>query len=74
MSTMGLANTPGFFQHRMEELLGPYLWQFVLVYIDDVIIYSRTLEQHVFKQSARGKTSTRAFFTRAEHQLKHRSD
>ncbi len=31
----------------MKQLLGPYLWQFVLVYIDDIIIYSQTLEQHV---------------------------
>ena len=47
VSTMGLANTPGFFQHRMERLLAPYLWQFVLVYIDDVIIFSASLEDHV---------------------------
>lgn len=47
VSTMGLANTPGFFQHRMESLLAPYLWQFVLVYIDDIIIYSSSLDQHI---------------------------
>ena len=47
VSTMGLANTPGFFQHRMETLLSPYLWQFVLVYIDDIIIYSSSLDQHI---------------------------
>ena len=47
VSTMGLANTPGFFQHRMERLLAPYLWQFVLVYIDDVIIFSASLDEHV---------------------------
>jgi len=32
----------------MKQLLGSYLWQFILVYIDDIIIYSQTLEQHVY--------------------------
>jgi hypothetical protein len=47
VSTMGLASSPGFFQHRMENLLAEYLWDFVLVYIDDIIIFSRTKEHHV---------------------------
>ena len=47
VSTMGLANSPGFFQHRMEKLFESYLWEFVLVYIDDIIIFSRSLEDHL---------------------------
>ena len=47
VASMGLANSPGFFQHRMETLLAKYLWQFVLVYIDDVIIYSRSIDEHL---------------------------
>ena len=47
VATMGLINSPGFFQHRMELLLSEYLWKFVLVYIDDVIIFSRTLDEHL---------------------------
>ncbi|KAI1676403.1 RVT-1 multi-domain protein [Pyrenophora tritici-repentis] len=47
VSTMGLANSPGFFQHRMERLFESYLWDFILVYIDDIIIFSRTLEDHL---------------------------
>jgi len=47
VSTMGLANSPGFFQHRMETIFGPYLWQWVLVYIDDIIIFSRTIKDHL---------------------------
>ena len=31
----------------MKKLLNFYLWQFVLVYIDDIIIYSQTLKQHI---------------------------
>src|SRR5204862_6470338 len=47
VSTMGLATSPAFFQHRMEYMLQGYLWKFVLVYIDDVIIFSRTKEDHL---------------------------
>ncbi|KAJ8127870.1 hypothetical protein O1611_g5767 [Lasiodiplodia mahajangana] len=47
VATMGLKTSPGFFQHRMERLFRKYLWYFVLVYIDDVIIYSRTIEEHI---------------------------
>lgn len=46
VATMGLATSPAFFQARMEKLFGNYLWRFVLVYIDDIIIYSRTVEEH----------------------------
>ena len=44
---MGLTNSPGFFQHWMETIFGPYLWQWVLVYIDDIIIFSWTTEDHL---------------------------
>jgi len=47
VSTMGLANSPGFFQHRMEDLFAQYLWNFVLVYIDDIIVFSRALGEHL---------------------------
>ena len=44
---MGLANSPSFFQHRMERILSQYLWNFVLVYVDDIIVYSRTQQSHL---------------------------
>ena len=47
VASMGLATTPSFFQHRMEALFGRYLWQFVLVYIDDVIIFSKNINDHL---------------------------
>ncbi|CZT02527.1 uncharacterized protein RCO7_06258 [Rhynchosporium graminicola] len=47
VATMGLATTPSFFQHRMESLFGPYLWKFVLVYIDDIIVFSKTPADHL---------------------------
>lgn len=48
--TNGLAVTPGFFQHRMdltEVLLKKFLWHFVLVYIGDIVIFSRSPEEHL---------------------------
>ena len=47
VATMGLGISPPFFQHRMEKLFGQYLWQFVLVYIDDTIIFSKDIESHI---------------------------
>ena len=35
------------FQRAMQEILSPYLWIFTLVYIDDIVIYSRTFEEHL---------------------------
>ena len=31
----------------MQEVLAPYLWVFSLVYIDDIVIYSCTFEDHL---------------------------
>lgn len=42
----GLTNAPSTFQMIMNETLREYLHQTVLVYLDDILIYSRTKEEH----------------------------
>jgi hypothetical protein len=42
----GLTNAPATFQSMINYLLRQYLDIFVVVYLDDILIYSRTLEQH----------------------------
>jgi hypothetical protein len=40
----GLTNAPATFQRLMNNLLQPVIYKCALVYLDDVIIYSRTIE------------------------------
>jgi hypothetical protein len=44
---MNLDNTFEFFQHRMKKVLEKYLWKFILVYIDDIIIFFSIFENHL---------------------------
>ena len=43
----GYRNSPGFFQRVMQGVLAPFLWIFTLVYIDDIVIYSKTFKDHL---------------------------
>lgn len=43
----GVTNGPPAFQRIITQILGPTRWQYSLAYLDDVIIYSPTFEQHL---------------------------
>ncbi len=42
----GLSNSPSVFQGFMNEVFREFLHRFVIVYIDDILIYSRNLAEH----------------------------
>ncbi|GBG59492.1 hypothetical protein CBR_g38517 [Chara braunii] len=42
-----LGNAPGTFQHTMNQIFHDYLDKFVIVYLDDILIFSKTVEEHV---------------------------
>ncbi|CAF3989661.1 unnamed protein product, partial [Rotaria sordida] len=43
----GVTNGPPAFQRIVSQILGPTRWQHSLAYLDDVIIYSPTFDQHL---------------------------
>lgn len=43
----GLHSTPATFQILLDDVLGPELEPNVLVYLDDIVVASRTLEEHL---------------------------
>lgn len=43
----GLTNAPATFQALMNQVFQPYLRKFILVFSDDILIYSQSLTEHV---------------------------
>nr|KYP51107.1 Retrovirus-related Pol polyprotein from transposon 17.6 [Cajanus cajan] len=43
----GVTNAPGVFMDYMNRIFHPYLDRFVVVFIDDILVYSKTREEHV---------------------------
>ena len=43
----GLCNAPPTFQRMMEIIFSSLGWEFILIYLDDIIIFSSSVEQHL---------------------------
>ena len=43
----GLTNAPASFQRALDLILSRFKWKTCLIYLDDVIIYSKSMEEHI---------------------------
>ena len=79
--TFGLTNAPGVFMSLMNGVFREYLDKFVQVFIDDILIYSRTTEEHdehlrlvlqcLREHKLYGKLSKCSFYQSRIHYLGH---
>lgn len=43
----GLTNAPSEFQRQMDRILADLKWKFCMVYLDDIIIFSKSWDEHI---------------------------
>jgi len=42
----GVTNAPAVFMDYMNRIFHPFLYSFVVVFIDDILVYSKTFDEH----------------------------
>ena len=47
MMRFGLTNTPVAFMDFMNRVVKPYLDKFIIVFIDNILVYSKSEEEHM---------------------------
>lgn len=45
--SFGLVGAPATYQRLMDRVLGDAKWQHALAYLDDIVVYSKTFEEHL---------------------------
>ena len=77
----GLCNAPATFQRLMQRIFGDQQCQSLLLYLDDIVVFSSTIEQHLERlgvvlerlhhEGLKGKLSKCAFFQQEVSYLGH---
>jgi hypothetical protein len=44
--SFGLTNAPAYFMYLMNKVFMEYLDRFIVVFIDDILVFSKTMEEH----------------------------
>ena len=62
----GLCNAPATFTTLMNNIFHEYLDDFVIIYIDDILVYSKTVEEHASILRRCSRSSDRTSYTQRE--------